>query len=155
VTRALRRARDLPTSNGALVNHVEKDGPADEAGLERGDVIIELDRNKLDGSSELIELLRDRKPGARVDVVVLRDGKRNTFKVKLGKRPKNSLMFVPGGRNDFDFEFGPMMEHLRENRSELHSNMEELREQMQELKEELRELRQELREARRGRSGSR
>jgi len=152
VTRALRRARDLPTDNGALVNHVEVDGPADDAGVERGDVIIELDRKKLDGSSELIELLGERKPGTKVDIVVLRDGKRKTFTVELGKRPRNSFMFMSGKP---DMEFGPMIEHLRDNRSEFHSNMEELREQMKELKEELRELRDELREARRGRQGSR
>ncbi len=148
VTRALRRARDLTTDKGALVNHVEEDGPADDAGVKRGDVIIELDRQKLDDSSELIELLRERKPGTKVDIVVLRDGLRKNFTVKLGKRPRNSFMFIPGRDHE---EMGPMIERMFENRSELHSDMDQLRQDLKELKEELRELRRELREARRGR----
>lgn len=166
ITRALARARDLDSRRGALVNRVEEDGPADDAGIERGDVIIEVKGKDIDDASDLTRVIRDMKPGDRAKVVVIRDGRRKTIDVKLGKRPHDMMVVGP------DFEWkgkGPDMKELREylkgldnmkfrsseDRDRLDEEMSELRDQMRELRSELRELREELRDARERGSRSR
>ena len=96
ITRALKRARDLPTDEGALVNRVENDSPADAAGLRRGDVIVSVDGKSIEDSGELIEAIRSLEPGKDVEVVVLRGDDRKTFEVELGERPKNQIGIAPG-----------------------------------------------------------
>jgi len=59
-------------------------GPADQAGLEPGDVILTLDGRPVDGSSELIVAIRSRSPGDAVTLTVRRDGSQRTYQVTLG-----------------------------------------------------------------------
>ena len=59
-------------------------GPADDAGLEAGDVILELDGEPVDGSSELIVAIRSRSPGDTIELTVRRDGSELTYQVTLG-----------------------------------------------------------------------
>jgi putative serine protease PepD len=59
-------------------------GPADEAGLEPGDVILALDGEPVEGSSELIVAIRSRQPGDTVTLTVRRDGVERDYKVTLG-----------------------------------------------------------------------
>ena len=95
VTRALRRARDLPTSEGAIVNRVEEDSPAASGGLRRGDVIVELDGRKVEDSEDLIEAVRDQEPGSRIRVTLWRSGSLKTVSVTLAERPKEHMMRSP------------------------------------------------------------
>lgn len=173
ISRALMKARDLSTDEGALVNRVEDGSPADEAGILRGDVIVEINREKIEGSNDLVDAVRELEPGTKVDVVVLRDGNRKTFKVEMAKRPHDMMMGGPGfvwrGEGGMDPE---QMRELRARLKEIdpekmrgevrmmtpgpefRKEMEELRQEMDELKEELQDLKRELRESVRGRSGS-
>jgi putative serine protease PepD len=59
-------------------------GPADEAGLEAGDVILALDGEPVEGSSELIVAIRSRQPGDTITLTVRRDGIERDYKVTLG-----------------------------------------------------------------------
>jgi membrane-associated protease RseP (regulator of RpoE activity) len=180
VTRSMMRARNLPSDQGALINRVEDDGPADEAGLRRGDVIVEVDRKDIETSGDLIKLMRDLEPGKKVDVVVVREGTRKTISVELGKRPNETIVVGPGyrwrgqmpdmeelrehmkglegmeGLEGFDPEkLRARVRHLDGDSDEMRSEVERLRHDLSELRDELRELRRELRDARSGRSGSR
>jgi hypothetical protein len=171
VTRALMRARNLPSDEGALVNRVENDGPADDAGLRRGDVIVRVDRTDIGDAGDLIRTMRDLEPGKKVDVVVVREGTRRTLSVTLGKRPPEAMVVGPGNRwrgempdmtelrkhlKEIDPEqFRTYMRHNRADESELHSQMEDLQKELSELRDELRELRLQLRDSQGGRSGSR
>jgi membrane-associated protease RseP (regulator of RpoE activity) len=177
VTRSMMRARNLPSDQGALVNRVEDDGPADDAGLRRGDVIVEVDRKDVETSGDLIKMMRDLEPGKKVDVVVVREGSRKTFSVELGKRPNDVMVVGPGyrwrgempdmkelrrhlkdleGMEGFDPEkLRARVRHLDGDSDEMRSEVESLRNELSELRDELRELRRELRDARSGRSGSR
>ena len=154
ITRSFMKARDLSTDEGALVNRIEDESPADVAGMQRGDVIVEVDREKVGDSSELVDAVRNLAPGSKVDVVVLRDGLRKTLKVEVAERPPDSMMGAPGlqrrGESGMDGGFKAMVPGPR-----FHQEMEELRQELDALKEELKELKQELRESIRSRSGSR
>jgi serine protease Do len=63
--------------NGQYVKAVDKDGPADKAGLKEGDVILSLDSNRLYSRDDLLDFLGVTKAEAKVEVLVKRAG---TFK---------------------------------------------------------------------------
>jgi putative serine protease PepD len=59
-------------------------GPADQAGLEPGDIILEIDGEQVEGSSELIVAIRSRSPGDQVTLLVRRGDSEQEFTVTLG-----------------------------------------------------------------------
>ncbi len=69
---------------GAQVGDVEDGGPADQAGLEKGDVITKVDDDVIDGSESLIATIRGHRPGEEVTVTYVRDGKTETTTATLG-----------------------------------------------------------------------
>lgn len=89
VDESLQKAMNLPSTNGALVGDVNKDGPADKAGLKRGDVIMTVDGKEITSSLELRNRIADSEPGSTVTLGIIRDGKQKDVSVKLGERPAN------------------------------------------------------------------
>jgi len=85
VTSDLARNFNLDEAAGALVSDVVEDGPADDAGIERGDIIIEFDGEKVGKMNQLPRLVAERMPGEKVKLVVLRKGDKETVTVKLGE----------------------------------------------------------------------
>jgi S1-C subfamily serine protease len=73
---------------GQYVRSVDKDGPADKAGLKPGDVLLVLDANKVFSRDDIEDFLRVSQPGAQVKVLVKRAGtyKEETVTVTLGKK---------------------------------------------------------------------
>ena len=94
------RERDLPVEDGALIGPgqgrdgsespaVEPNGPAAQAGLQSGDIIISIDGQKIDGEHPLDATLSQFAPGDTITVGILRDGRTVTLDVTLGTRPAN------------------------------------------------------------------
>jgi S1-C subfamily serine protease len=96
---------DIDAEAGALVERVEPDSPAEEAGIEEGDqqitfqglpfrvggdVIVGVDGKEVVGESELADIIAREDPGATVEFEILRDGERITVEVELGSRPATS-----------------------------------------------------------------
>ena len=69
--------------DGVLVVDVQKGGSADAAGIEPGDVILEVNLNPVHNSAALQERINRLRPGEQAVVTVLRDGKRKEFIVSL------------------------------------------------------------------------
>jgi S1-C subfamily serine protease len=82
------RSFGSPAYFGALVERVEKGGPAAHAGIERGDVITDAGSEGVRSSGDLLSALRDYQPGERVELSILRDGKDIQRVVRLGERPQ-------------------------------------------------------------------
>ena len=93
INRDLKEAMDLESKRGALIAGVVEDSPAEEAGIEEEDVIVEFDGEKVRGSSSLTKLVKKRSPGDEITITLVRDGKEKSIKVVLGKSPKESLYF--------------------------------------------------------------
>jgi len=74
-------------TKGVTVSMVVKDSPAEEAGLKVYDVIVEFEGQPVEKSNEFISRVSMLEPGTKVNVVVLREGKKKTFTIKLAKRP--------------------------------------------------------------------
>ncbi len=72
------------TTQGALVGDVESGGPADDAGLEKGDVITKVNDDQIDGSESLIATIRGNRPGEEVTLTYVRDGRTSTMQATLG-----------------------------------------------------------------------
>jgi serine protease Do len=87
ITPELAKSLDLKERKGALVADVTKGGPADSAGLKRGDVIVKFNGQEVSEVHNLPTLVAGVEPGKDVPLTVKRDGKEQTLQVKVGKMP--------------------------------------------------------------------
>ncbi len=85
VTPEIADALGLEEAKGALVTDVP-DGPAKQAGVEPGDLIVSFDGEEVDDTRELVRLVGNAPVGKTVRLTVLRDGETRTLKVTLGRR---------------------------------------------------------------------
>jgi S1-C subfamily serine protease len=98
----LARKLGLDTEFGGLVSEVVGGGPAEEAGIKGGDekltfqagryrvggdVILDVDGQRIVGPDDLAKVVADHQPGDSVSVTILRDGERREVDLTLGKRP--------------------------------------------------------------------
>jgi len=77
----------LKDAKGVILPEVMKDSAAEKAGLKSGDIVIEFEGQPVENAREFRNHVAMLKPGTKVKMVVLRDGRRKTFTVELGKRP--------------------------------------------------------------------
>lgn len=91
------------TLNGALVSDVSKGGPADQAGLKPGDIILRVDGKAVQDTAHLKNLIASTRPNSRLKMEVLRDGKEQTLTATVGKlAPEAEVASVesdPAGAN--------------------------------------------------------
>jgi S1-C subfamily serine protease len=99
LTKDLAAAVNLPITRGALVQDVSPGGPASRAGLRPGtvhtdqgvilggDIIIEVDGEKVAKPDDVAAAINDNRPGESVEVKFYRDNKLQTKLIKLGTRP--------------------------------------------------------------------
>jgi serine protease Do len=85
VTPELARSFGLKQAQGALVGDVVDQGPAQKAGIKRGDVIVSYDGKKVDDAARLPMLVASTPVGKTVPVEVIRDGKTTTVNVETGR----------------------------------------------------------------------
>ncbi|MEE4245395.1 MAG: Do family serine endopeptidase [Kangiellaceae bacterium] len=77
----------LTEISGALINNVAPDSPADDAGLQVGDIVKSVNGKKVDTAADLPFLVGRIKPDTKVKMIVLRDGDQTTVSVTVGERP--------------------------------------------------------------------
>lgn len=94
----------LSKVEGVVVHDVVKGSPSEKAGLEVGDVVLELDGKVLKTSNELQTMVAKKKPGDNVDLVVWRDGKKINKKVRLEELNQESENVGSASSNNDDTE---------------------------------------------------
>jgi serine protease Do len=87
VTPAIARAFGQKETRGALVGDVSPGSPASKAGLEKGDIILDLNGKPVDNSNDLRMSISMMPPDSTVNLKVVRTGAERTFAVKLGELP--------------------------------------------------------------------
>jgi len=79
---------DPQVTSGAVIVDVVNGGPAEQGGIQVGDVVVQFDGQAVDSAERLGELIREHRPGDQVEVgVVHSDGSRDTLTVTLGVNP--------------------------------------------------------------------
>ncbi len=79
---------ELKGVKGVILPEVVPDSAAEKAGIKRGDIIVEFDGTAVESADSLRKRVAMLKPGTKVEIVVLRDGKRKTVTAVLDERPK-------------------------------------------------------------------
>jgi serine protease Do len=73
----------VPDGEGALITEVMKDTPAEKAGLKVGDVIVQVDEEKVPSPSDVSSIIRDKQKGDKVELVVVRDKAEKTITLEV------------------------------------------------------------------------
>jgi len=88
ITRDAAQALALARTDGVIVRALQRDGPADRAGIQVRDVMIEVGGKPTPDVPQLLARIAELRPGATARVRVLRDGKPLDIDVTVAKRPR-------------------------------------------------------------------
>ncbi len=112
VTPEIAKGFGLTETTGALVGDVVKDGPADKAGIKRGDVIIALNGQPIDTPNTLKNLVAQTDVNKTVPVVVIRDGKEQTLQVTISEQPSEAQAQAEESAPSIETRFGLSVQEL-------------------------------------------
>lgn len=106
VDRTMAQALGLESAKGIVVGGVEPDAPADQAGLQEGDIIVTLNGEDVGSWTDFRVKIGNRKPGDEVTLGVIRDGEEMSYDIELGELEPQQMASNNMNNND--------MEDLRE-----------------------------------------
>ena len=88
LTDAERRANEIDDGAGLVLMEVYEGGPAANAGLRAGDLVLALDGEPVYSRRQALLIAANKAPGDTLEIVGLRDGERFTTTIKAGERPQ-------------------------------------------------------------------
>ena len=114
ITKELADYYGIKEKAGVLVAKVFEDDPAEKAGIEPGDVIVEINGKEIKNPRDLTVTIANLKVKETVSVTVIRDGREKEFKVKLAKRPTGGSEALGSGQtyDTFGFKYKNMDANL-------------------------------------------
>jgi serine protease DegQ len=90
LSKELAESLNLPKDiNGVLISGVLEGGPADKAGMKPGDVLTQVNGQKVNDVVTLLNHIAQTNPGDEAKIDLLRKGKEMSLKVQVSKRPKS------------------------------------------------------------------
>jgi serine protease Do len=92
VTRDLAKTLKMDEAKGAIVSDVTPDSPADQAGVQPGDVIVAVDGRDMEDNNDLSGYISSKAPGTEVSLKVLRDGRFEQITLALGTFPDETAV---------------------------------------------------------------
>ena len=90
LTPELAKQFGVSSRTGALISEVAPASPAEQAGLHRGDIVVELNGKPLRDQRELKLNVSKMAPKTGINLTILRDGKQQQVAVTLGEQPAHS-----------------------------------------------------------------
>jgi serine protease DegS len=89
ITPELAESFGLKTAEGVIIANIVVNGPADKAGLDRGDVITHINDEKVRDYHETLDKISVQKPGEKMILTIVREGKTITKEAVVAERPRN------------------------------------------------------------------
>ena len=117
VTSDLAASLQLKEISGALINEVQPDGPADRAGLRRGDVITAINGHPVSDGNELRNTIAQLGPRASVELAIVRNGQGQKTTAVLEALPTKSTAAAKGDAPGGDGTAGLRLEPLTAQRA--------------------------------------
>jgi serine protease Do len=77
------------SGEGVLIGDVNSGSPAEEAGLQSGDIVIELDGKVMNSANQFRNIIASTRPGSSLNLKLIRSGHNMEMQVRLGKKPGN------------------------------------------------------------------
>ena len=111
VNEELAQSFNLEKARGILVSGVQKDSPADEAGLKQGDIITELNGIEMQDVNDLRNRVALIIPDTEAQLTIIRDGKEKAINVTIGEQP-DDFGRVAQSTSDFSEDFGLSFQEL-------------------------------------------
>jgi serine protease Do len=88
LTQLLADSLQLPSADGILISDILEDSPAAKAGVQQGDVVLELDGRRIRDTGAFRNEISSRRPGSDVTLKILREGETIEVKVTIGRLPE-------------------------------------------------------------------
>jgi serine protease DegQ len=88
ITPELAESFGLARDSGAIIAGVVRNGPADQAGIRPGDILLAVQGKKVANTTEMLNLIAQLTPGAKATMTLVRKNRESTVDVKIGKRPR-------------------------------------------------------------------
>jgi S1-C subfamily serine protease len=82
---AVREQFEIQATEGVFVVDVVPDSGADAAGIEQGDVIVEIDGEEITSNERVSEIVQDHDPGDSIEIVIERGGESQTLTAEIGR----------------------------------------------------------------------
>lgn len=110
---SIAKAKKLDKIEGAYVKSTSEDGAARKAGIKEGDIIVSIDGNSINSSSQLQEQIGKYSPGNEVAVGYIRNGELKTAKIVL-RNMKGDTSIIKEPVSVLGAEFGPVPDKVKE-----------------------------------------
>merc|ERR1712070_18408 len=94
------------------------DGPADKAGIKKGDVIVAVSEKKLQTSNDLVSIVGLMKPGTKTNITIYRSGKKKELSILISNWPDSESIKKQNTKEEkqelqkVDNKFGLLVKHI-------------------------------------------
>lgn len=112
ITPEIAESLNLSQPEGALVSDVTPGGPADKAGIKRGDVIVAFDGNKIEDMPDLPKTVATNEPGTKSKLTFIRNGKEKSVDLTLGELPEEVAASTNVTNNNVERNLGLIVQEI-------------------------------------------
>jgi serine protease Do len=89
------KALKLKEERGVEITRVEEGSPADKAGLKKGDVVLEYNDQRVEGTEQFVRMVRETPAGRQVKLLVSREGTTQTIAATIGSSKDRAIHIAP------------------------------------------------------------
>ena len=104
ITENLALALELDDTKGVMITQVLNDSPAEKAELQSKDIIIKIDNQKINGTSDLRNIIFYKYPGTSIQLTIIRDAEQIVKNITLASRPSDEELYGNYLKENADFD---------------------------------------------------